>query len=253
LQTIQIYSIVIVEDELVNITILQQLLSSYQNIRIVGTAKTVEKAQKLIIETKPDLLFLDIELGDKNGLTFYQQLKEAIDWSMHVVVFSSHTEYAMDACCLSVFYFLSKPNVMSDFESLMKSFFKAKRIEEEQRNQGKTHNHEDSVIMIATNSGMISVHLNTIGYFYYLKKRRVWCMKMSSQKEFTLKHHTKAEHIMAISPSFRKINPSIIINIQFFAEIIDNQCILSTPFESDPAIIFSRFALKTFQDRFNQI
>ena len=121
MHTLKTYTIVIIEDELVNITILQQLLAKYQNIQIIGTANTVEKARKLILETKPDLLFLDIELGDKNGLEFYQQLKAEIDWSMQVIVYSSHTEYALNACCLSVFYFLNKPNMMSDFDSLMAS------------------------------------------------------------------------------------------------------------------------------------
>ena len=247
------YKTVIIEDELINITILRQLLSTYQNIRVVGTANTVEKAEKLILKTKPDLLFLDIALGNKNGLELYQQLKAEIDWSMQVIIYSSHTEYALNACCLSVFYFLTKPNVFNDFKSLMESFFKVRRIEEEQHKQSIEKKADDAVIMISTNAGMLSIHLNDIGYFYYIKKRKLWCMLMTCKKEYLLKYQTKAETILAISPFFKKVNPNRIINIHFFSAIIDNQCLLRYPFDEEPSIKFSRFALKSFQCGFTQL
>ncbi|MDR3338344.1 MAG: diguanylate cyclase [Treponema sp.] len=67
------YTILIVDDEKANLTILNQILSEEYEIYM---AKSGKAAFKLAVEGKPDLILLDILLPDINGFDVLVNLKE---------------------------------------------------------------------------------------------------------------------------------------------------------------------------------
>ena len=60
---------VLIDDEPIAVSNLTALLSRYEDVQILGTANGVATGVKLIEETGPDVVFLDVEWETVPGLT----------------------------------------------------------------------------------------------------------------------------------------------------------------------------------------
>ena len=84
---------VIVEDSRLARVELKELLKNHPEIEIIGEAENVDKGYKLIMEKNPALLFLDINMPEKDGF----QLLEMLDKIPIVVFTTAYDEYAIKA------------------------------------------------------------------------------------------------------------------------------------------------------------
>lgn len=76
------------------------------NIELVGTAEGVISGAKLLKEQKPDLIFLDIHMGDGDGF----DLLEMIEHERYQVIFTTASEdHAIQAFKFSALDYLLKP------------------------------------------------------------------------------------------------------------------------------------------------
>lgn len=71
----------IIDDERLARKELSQLLEDYGHVQVVGEATNADEAEKLVLELKPDLLFLDINMPGRDGF----ELLEALDPAPHVI------------------------------------------------------------------------------------------------------------------------------------------------------------------------
>lgn len=104
----------IVEDEPLAQKILSEHIEMIVTLDLVGTAFNAVEARNLIEKTKPDFIFLDINLPGKNGYDFLKSLP--IPRPL-VVVTSAHVEFALKGYELEVIDFLQKPIFFDKFES----------------------------------------------------------------------------------------------------------------------------------------
>lgn len=90
------YAALILDDDLENIKILNLYLNKYcKNITPIYTASTLNEAIDTNIEHKPNLLFLDIQLGNE---TSSFQLLDNFDTSDQAIIFvTSHDKFALKA------------------------------------------------------------------------------------------------------------------------------------------------------------
>ena len=90
------FSALIVEDANINIKLLTVLLEKFcPNIDVVGVAKNTEEFIDLLLSLKPDILLLDIDLGeDKNTLDI---LNEVDNLNCEIIITSSHVDFAIKA------------------------------------------------------------------------------------------------------------------------------------------------------------
>jgi two-component system LytT family response regulator len=84
---------------------LRHLLKSFDEIKIIGEAENAENALALIDEKKPELIFLDIQMPDKDG---FQLLEELVDLP-EVIFTTAFNEYAMKAFDHNALDYLQKP------------------------------------------------------------------------------------------------------------------------------------------------
>lgn len=89
----------------VDIAELKNILSDFSIIEIVGEASDYKSASELINSTKPDLVFLDIDL---NGLTAIDLLNE-ITCKPKVIFISSRPDFAIKAFELNAVDYMLKP------------------------------------------------------------------------------------------------------------------------------------------------
>jgi len=98
---------VIIDDEIASIDSLELLLNNSQtDIDIVGRASDISNAIRVINETKPDLVFLDIELGNGTGFDVLDSVTE-IDFS--VIFVTAYNQYAIKAFKYAAVDYILKP------------------------------------------------------------------------------------------------------------------------------------------------
>jgi len=104
--------------------------------------------------------------------------------------------------------------------------------------------------MISTVTGFRFLRLEEIGYFEYLKDKRLWQVELFNQTKLCLKKNTTAGDITGYSDAFVQISQSAIININYLAMIKSKQCLLYPPFSDKEDLVISRGFLKELQERF---
>lgn len=98
---------IIVDDELSARENLQYLLENFcPEITIVGICSNVDEAVLSINKLKPDVVFLDIEMPQKNGFQLLQEYKEI---NFQVVFITAYDQYAIKAFEVSALDYLLKP------------------------------------------------------------------------------------------------------------------------------------------------
>ncbi len=115
---------IIVDDESHCRSSLQEQLKILGNVEIMASCGNINDAKKLILEHKPDLLFLDVELSDTTG---FELLKSLDNHAFDVIFTTAYGQYALQAIKASALDYLLKPINMADLtESISKHLQKKK-------------------------------------------------------------------------------------------------------------------------------
>lgn len=102
--------------------LLHLLLPFADRLKVVGMAVNAEQAIKLIERTKPELLFLDVQMPGKNGFQLLDQLQQ-IDFE--VIFITSYEQYALSAIKFNALDYLLKPIDKGELkQAVEKAYFK---------------------------------------------------------------------------------------------------------------------------------
>jgi two-component system LytT family response regulator len=96
---------IIIDDEPLAAEIISDYVSKFENFRLIAQCSDAVEAFAIVKQTSPDLLFLDIEMPEINGLNFIRSLKNP----PAVILTTAYREYAADAFDLDVVDYLLKP------------------------------------------------------------------------------------------------------------------------------------------------
>ena len=110
---------IIVDDEQHCINRLDGLLQEYGNdVNVLARCLSIKEAKSEIERESPDILFLDVQLGNNTGFDLLSQLSQ-IDFE--VIFTTSYDNYALKAFKFSALDYLLKPIDKTDFiQSLQK-------------------------------------------------------------------------------------------------------------------------------------
>ncbi len=248
------YKVIIIDDEKAAIETLRRDLEVQADLEIKGTAGNGAKGKKLIMDIHPDLLFLDIELPDIQGIRLLSEIREQVLWDMKVVFYTAYDKYLLQALRESAFDYLLKPYDIEELNLIIERYRKtmassAQPLPSFASAVGTLMPGRD-LFMISTVTGFRFLRLEEIGYFEYLKDKRLWQVELFNQTKLCLKKNTTASDIIGYSDAFVQISQSAIININYLAMIKSKQCLLYPPFSDKEDLIISRGFLKELQERF---
>jgi two-component system LytT family response regulator len=111
------YAVVIVDDEPPARAKLRRLLAELPDFRVAAEAGEVAEAVRAVSAARPDLLYLDIQLGAANGFDVLDGLRD-IETPPLVVFTTAYSEYAVRAFEVQALDYLLKP---FDRERFLKS------------------------------------------------------------------------------------------------------------------------------------
>lgn len=154
---------IIIDDELKGRIALAQKLHDYcTEIQLAGEAESGIEGIKLIRESNPDIVFLDIEMPRMDGFEMLHRLPEK---NFHIIFTTAYDQYAIKAIKYAAFDYLLKP---IDIEELKFAISKiqshqrtntAKKLELLDENLHKNHFNK---IAIATLEGLLFFNVEDI-------------------------------------------------------------------------------------------
>ncbi len=98
---------IIIEDEMDAKQLLSRILSDYcPTVKLIGTASNLNKGEQLINELEPDLVFMDIQLGDQTGFQLMDRLEKK---SFKLIITTAYEEFALKAFKYEAIDYILKP------------------------------------------------------------------------------------------------------------------------------------------------
>lgn len=153
------YRAIIVEDSRLARLELRELLKIHSCIKIIEEASNVDEGVEKINKHRPDILFLDINMPEKDGF----ELLETIDELPLVVFTTAYDEYAVKAFEHHAFDYLLKPISQTRFD---KTINKLLPLLAERASSTLTKSlREDSQIFIKEGEDCWMVYLHQIALF----------------------------------------------------------------------------------------
>lgn len=209
---------IIIDDEYNASEFLEKMLKRYfpNKFHICKTCENIDDAVIAIEEHQPDLIFLDIQMPNKNGFELFKEIKEI---NFEVIFTTAHSEYAIDAIKRSALDYLLKPINYIDLLGAVNRFEQKNKKENQETQLSILIENIDSgdtshkKIAIATETGFEFVKFNTIIYLEaqnnYTKFYLTNGTSITTSK--TLKHF---EEILP-SELFFRIHKSYLVNMNF--------------------------------------
>ena len=117
---------ILIDDEPYNLQHLQMALERFfPHVHVAGTANSVAAAEELLAQHTPDVVFLDIQMPEVNGLEF---LAKNENRPYEVVLVTAYSQYGIEAIKAGAIDYLLKP---IDRQELGKAIEKVQQRKEE--------------------------------------------------------------------------------------------------------------------------
>jgi two-component system, LytTR family, response regulator len=143
---------VIIDDDYVSRMILREMLEKFlDNIEILGEAGSVADGIKLIEDSNPDVVLLDISLPDGTGFDLLDKLKKI---SFKLIFITAYSEYAIKAFKYSTFDYIIKP---INVEDLTKAIMRIPEIHNADNNTSVNSLKENLSATVEKNSKTIAL------------------------------------------------------------------------------------------------
>lgn len=122
---------VLVDDEILVLRLLERILSESEDIQVIGTFTDPEQALLEIPELKPDVLFLDVDMPEMNGIELGTKLIESdANEDMAMVFVTAYEQYAIHAFKLNAMHYILKPVDAQSIDEVLKRLYQKKGMEQ---------------------------------------------------------------------------------------------------------------------------
>ena len=204
---------VIVDDEPKARSVLKTLIGDYcDTLEVVGSADNVLNAIKLINQTNPSLVFLDIKMPEYNGFKLLEYVEKA---DFDVIFTTAYDEYAMKAQKANAAGYLLKP---IDIDELIAVVDKVKNFSKNQLKESEIDwskhikvNHKKNTLMLPKLGGILNLPFHEI--LYIKSKGRDSLIHCKDKKVFTSNISLKNIEAILEKTSFLRIHKSIVANL----------------------------------------
>ncbi|RYU96635.1 LytR/AlgR family response regulator transcription factor [Emticicia agri] len=219
------YKVLIADDELIAGEILQKQLQDYPQVNVIAVCKNGKEALTAIEKHQPDLVFLDIQMPELNGIDLAKSLNVE---KLPVIIFvTAFDNYALQAFEANAIDYLLKP---FDKERFDKTFQKAMK-QLQLTNKEDLSNVFDKYsqffqqfsqpsypeIVTVKDGGRIQL-LKTADLMYIEAEGNY--ISLQTEKSKHLLYETLSSFEQKLNPkTFVRIHRSTIVNINFIKEI----------------------------------
>lgn len=211
---------ILVDDEPDGIRTLKKMLETYcPNVNVAATCSNATMARQQLEETKPDVVFLDIQMPGKSGLELLTELPEK---DFEVIFVTAHNEYMLQALQYSAADYLLKPvdedrliEAVQRVEKRMQSGRK-EWTETLMHNLSKTGNPSEMRLCLPTLKGFIVVKLDEI--IYCEAERSYTIFHLENKRTVTVSKSLIEYDNLLQDTQFLRIHKSFLVNLHHVKE-----------------------------------
>lgn len=220
--------VVIVDDESHAIDGIRAVLSKDKRIDVLAGINNSKEAVAFILENKPDLVFLDIQMPGMNGFDVIKALK-AENVSPAVIFVTAYDRFAIDAIKMAAFDYLLKPIDTKELERCLDRYFSVVANEEQTAryvNLLESMN-PNRKVKFTTSGGFLMINMNDILYIQAdWNYAKIFLSKNHSE---TLTMNLGAVEKILPATIFMRINRSVIVNLNHLYRVkrMARQCVLT--------------------------
>jgi two-component system LytT family response regulator len=204
----------IIDDEPhVRKTLSRMVEEECENVKLLGTAGSVQEGLQAINKYHPDLIFLDIKMDDGTG---FDLLKKAEPVNFKVVFITAFDQYAIQAFKFSAIDYLLKPVDPEDLvdainraeEMIQQDFSTQLRVMDENL---RTSDHNDKKILLKTAD---TVHLVKVRDIFYCESDQSYTSFFLSDGQKILVSKTLREYEDLLKDfGFFRVHKSFLVNL----------------------------------------
>ncbi|WP_082422516.1 LytR/AlgR family response regulator transcription factor [Aquimarina longa] len=215
----------IIDDEKKDRENLKLLLQAYcPEVEIVGEAEDKDSILNKLPEVDPDLVFLDIQLGEQ---CIFDVLNELNEITFKIVFVSGHNQYAIDGYQYNALGYLLKPIKL---DLLVRTITKATQlIEKKKLNEGSlkdfkklySKTHEVPKISITDSRGTHVIKIPTV--MYCMSNGNYTTFVRENQKEIVISKNLKYIESKLQPFGFMRIHRSYLINLDYVNTVAKDQ------------------------------
>ncbi|MDX2225718.1 MAG: LytTR family DNA-binding domain-containing protein [Verrucomicrobiae bacterium] len=201
----------LVDDERLAHKVLHTYLDQIPEIEVVGEALSIAQAVEMIAETKPDIIFLDVQLGD--GLGF--DLLPKIEAGPAIIFVTAYQEYAIRAFEINALDYLTKPINPDRLKASIQRVVRASGPEEKKSKPGQFLISDQILLKIGNRDRFIKILDITIIIANADYSEVFWA---GGNKGLVLRSMKEWEDILPAS-DFLRVHRSSIVNMHNVLEI----------------------------------
>ncbi len=216
---------IIIDDEQKDRENLRILLDAYcPHVEIIGEAKDRNSILKILSELKPDIVFIDIQLGT---ISVFDVLSEIDNIDFYIVFVTAFDKYAIHGYQYNAIDYLLKP---VDPKRLIKVVDKMYRFKDQIRSKENTKNDHEELYTNTMDTQKISItdikgiHMvKVIDILYCVSDGNYTTFVMNDEKEIIISRNLKYFESKLIVYGFLRIHKSYLVNLNHINSLIKEQ------------------------------
>lgn len=205
----------IIDDEPLAIELLKSYVGKTAFLKLVGSYNSAVTALADFKSTKPDLLFLDIQMPDLNGI----ELSRIVGNQCKIVFTTAFEQYALESYKVNALDYLLKPISYVEF---LKAATKAQEWFEMKSASKETHKDEKKLI-VKSDYKLLQIDFDKILYIEGVKDYVKIVLEDNSMPILTLLNMKTLE--TELPPSFIRVHRSFIVHAPKIGVIERNRII----------------------------
>lgn len=231
-------NVVIIDDEEAAIQSLVKRLTFYSDIHVVGRASTCEEAMDIVLEERPDVLFLDIEMPEKTGFELLHEIRKLVNKQLDIIFYTGYEKYTIQALREAAFDFVLKPVNADELENCITRI--RRKIQDKTKIEFNNSSDVFHTLSLPTVTGLKFVRNSEVVLFRYEREKGwskgYWNVLLYNQGKVRLRAGLNASLLLEAlgNKKFIQISQSVIVNLTYLSsiEIKSRQCKLLPPFSS---------------------
>ncbi len=208
---------IIIDDDKLSTKIIAEFVEKTEELNLIGTYESAVRGINYLNgknSEQIDLLFLDIEMPEMNGI----DLLKSLNVFPQVIIYSSQEKYALESYEYNVSDYLLKPVT---FPRFLKAINKVKEKREKREDVSK----ESTEIFIKNNSSLVRVKYEDILWIEALEN---YVVLNTFRDKFTIHFTMKAISDKMPTSKFVRVHRSFIVNLSKIKVIEDNSVVIKT-------------------------
>lgn len=136
------------------------LTKFFSEIEIIGEAEDGINGRKLIQELQPDLVFLDVNMPEMNGLEMLETIPENDKKNFYVIFLTAYGDYTLQALRAGAVDYLMKPLIKDELMQAIKRVIKF--INDKQQTPSASFTPGSSKLMVSHSKGFMLLEFKEI-------------------------------------------------------------------------------------------